>query len=57
MSATMIVILAISGTYVALNVRRVIRGRKWAFSFCQLAKEWEEREHARRVAARAQRRP
>jgi hypothetical protein len=39
--------------YLALNLRRLLRGRSWAFTFCQVAKEWEEREHAKRLAGRA----
>jgi len=39
--------------YLALNVRRLLSGRSWAFTFCQVAKEWEEGERAKIVAARA----
>jgi hypothetical protein len=39
--------------YVALNVRRLRRGRAWAFTVCQVAKAWKEREPAKRPAARA----
>jgi hypothetical protein len=39
--------------YVAFNIRRLRSGRRWAFTVCQVAKEWEEREHQKRVARRA----
>jgi len=49
-----LVLLAVLGLpYLALNVRRLWLGRSWAFTFCQLAKEWEERERARRRAVTA----
>jgi hypothetical protein len=49
----LVILLTILGVpYVALNVRRLVRGRSWAFTFCQVAKEWDEREHAKRLAAR-----
>lgn len=50
----LLILLAVLATpYIALNVRRLIQGRSWAFTFCQAAKEWEEGERARRLAARA----
>jgi hypothetical protein len=38
--------------YVGFNVRRLRRGRRWAFTVCQVAKEWEQREHEKRLARR-----
>ncbi len=48
----LLILVALAIPYLVLNVRRLLRGRAWAFSFCQLAKEWEERERAKRLAAR-----
>jgi len=46
------ILLAILGVpYLALNAVRLRRGRRWAFTLCQVAKEWEERERAKRLAA------
>ena len=53
MNGALVILLVLAIPYVALNVRRLVRGRPWAFGVCQVAKEWEQREHARRVAARA----
>jgi hypothetical protein len=36
--------------YLAMNFVRLYRGRRWAITFCQVAKEWEERERARLAA-------
>jgi hypothetical protein len=55
MTGLLIVAAAVAALYVALNVRRVVHGRRWAFSVCQVAKEWEQREHAKLLAARAAR--
>lgn len=52
MTGLMILLASLAIPYVALNVRRLIRGRSWAFTFCQVAKEWEERERAKLRAAR-----
>jgi hypothetical protein len=52
MSGFLILLSGLAIPYLALNVRRLLRGRSWAFTFCQVAKEWEEREHAKQVAAR-----
>jgi hypothetical protein len=50
----LVILLAVLAIpYVALNVRRLRRGRPWAFTFCQAAKEWEERDRAKRRAARS----
>jgi|GEM_PF-1921563 len=53
MTGFLILLSGLAVPYLALNVRRLIHGRKWAFTFCQVAKEWQEREHAKLVAARA----
>lgn len=53
MNGALILLLVLVVPYLAFNVRRLYRGRSWAFSVCQVAKEWEAREHAKRVAARA----
>jgi hypothetical protein len=52
MSPLLILLVACAVPYLALNVRRVLRGRRWAFTFCQVAKEWDERERARLAAKR-----
>jgi hypothetical protein len=53
MNGAMILLLAIAIPYLALNVHRLYRGRRWAFSVCQVAKEWEAREHTKLLATRA----
>jgi hypothetical protein len=53
MTALVIVLAVFVVPYAAFNIRRVRRGRKWAFSVCQVAKEWEQREHEKHVARRA----
>ena len=55
MSVTgLVVLLALLAVpYVALNLRRLWLGRSWAFTFCQVAKEWEQRDRAKRKPARA----
>jgi hypothetical protein len=58
MNGAVILLVVLAIPYVAFNVRRLYRGRSWAFGICQVAKEWEQRERDRRLAARAaQRRP
>ena len=57
MTGLVILFAAIGVPYVGLNVRRLLQGRRWAFTFCQVAKEWEERERARHRAARTCPRP
>jgi hypothetical protein len=52
-NGALILLAVLAVPYVALNVRRVRRGRSWAFTFCQVAKEWEQRERANLIAARA----
>jgi hypothetical protein len=42
--------------YLAFNVRRVLTGRRWALGVCTVAKEWEQREHEKRLAMRAAKR-
>jgi hypothetical protein len=51
-SAALILLAVLGVPYVALNVRRLCLGRRWAFTLCQAAKEWEERDRAKRHAAR-----
>jgi hypothetical protein len=53
MTGLLILLGVLAIPYLALNVRRLIQGRRWAFTFCQAAKEWEEGERAKRLAARA----
>jgi hypothetical protein len=53
MNGLLILLAVFAVPYVALNVRRLRRGRSWAFTFCQVAKEWEQRERAALLAARA----
>lgn len=53
MTGILIVLAVLVIPCTVLNVRRVRRGRRWAFSVCQVAKEWEERDRARRLALRA----
>jgi len=49
-----LILLAVLGVpYIAFNLRRLYLGRRWAFTFCQAAKEWQERDRAKRLAARA----
>jgi len=49
----LIVLAVLAVPYVCLNLRRLRRGRRWAFTVCQVAKEWDQRERAKLVAARA----
>jgi hypothetical protein len=53
MNGALILLLVLAVPYVALNLRRLYRGRPWAFGVCQMAKEWEQREYDRRMARRA----
>ena len=53
MDVGLIMLVVLATAYVALNVRRVYRGRSWAFTICQVAKDWEQREHAKRLAMHA----
>jgi uncharacterized membrane protein YhaH (DUF805 family) len=57
MNGALLLLAVLAVPYLALNVRRLRRGRSWAFTVCQVAKEWEEREHAKRLALRAADRP
>jgi hypothetical protein len=57
MTGLVILLAILAVPYVALNVRRLVLGRSWAFTFCQVAKEWEERERQKRLAARRSARP
>ncbi|MDX6689234.1 MAG: hypothetical protein QOG15_691 [Solirubrobacteraceae bacterium] len=56
MNGALILLIVLAVPYLALNVRRLLTGRTWAFGVCQVAKEWEERESAKRLAARAAKR-
>lgn len=56
MTGVLILLAVLAVPYLALNLRRLAGGRKWAFTFCQVAKEWEEREHGKIVARRASQR-
>ena len=53
MNGALILLAVLVIPYLALNVRRLYRGRPWAFTVCQVAKEWEQREHAKLLAKRA----
>jgi hypothetical protein len=53
MTFLLILLAVVVLPYVAFNIRRLRRGRKWAFTVCQVAKEWEQREHDKRLARRA----
>jgi hypothetical protein len=53
MTGLLILLTVLAIPYLGVNVRRLIQGRSWAFTFCQVAKEWEEGERAKRLAARA----
>lgn len=53
MTALVIVLAVFVVPYVGFNIRRLRRGRKWAFTVCQVAKEWEKREYEKRLARRA----
>ena len=53
MNGALILLAVLAIPYLALNIRRLYHGRSWAFTVCQVAKEWEEREDAKRLAMRA----
>ncbi len=53
MTGLWILLVVLVAPYIGLNLRRLRRGRSWAFTFCQVAREWEQRERAKRLAARA----
>ena len=36
--------------YLLINLRRLVRGQRWAYTFCHLARDWEERSRAARAA-------
>jgi hypothetical protein len=54
-SSGLILFLVLAVPYLTLNLWRLARGRSWAFTFCQAAKEWDERERIKHTAARADR--
>ena len=47
--AILLAVLAVP--YLLVNVRRLVRGQRWAYTFCHLARDWEERSRAARMAA------
>jgi hypothetical protein len=47
-SAALILLAVLGVPYVAFNLRRLYLGRRWAFTLCQAAKEWQERDRAKR---------
>jgi len=47
MTGLLVLLAALALPYLVMNVRRLRNGRRWAFTFCQVAKEWEERERVR----------
>jgi hypothetical protein len=53
MTGVLVLLTVLAVPYLAMNVVRLRRGRRWAFTFCQVAKEWEERERERIAARRA----
>ena len=53
MNGALIILLVLLVPYLAINVRRLILGRRWALGVCTLAKEWEQRDSERRRALRA----
>ncbi len=53
MNGALILLLVLLTPYLVLNVVRLVRGRRWAFTVCQVAKEWEEGRHAKLLAERA----
>lgn len=53
MNGALIILAVLVLPYLAFNVRRLLTGRPWALGVCTVAKEWEQREHAKRLAVRA----
>jgi hypothetical protein len=53
MNGALILLIVLAVPYLALNVRRLLQGRKWALTPCRVAKEWEENQHAKLLARRA----
>jgi hypothetical protein len=39
--------------YFGFNIRRLIQGRRWAFTFCHALKQWDQQQYAEREEARA----
>lgn len=52
MTGLLILISVLVIPYLGLNLLRLRRGRRWAFTFCQAAREWDEREREKLRAAR-----
>lgn len=55
MNGALILLIVLAIPYLAINIRRLYRGRPWAITLCSLAKEWEQRESAKHAAKRAAR--
>jgi hypothetical protein len=54
-SSGLILLVVFAVPYVALNLWRLARGRRWAFTFCHVMKEWDQDQQLKRAAARADR--
>ena len=50
--AILLVVLAVP--YLIVNVRRLRSGKRWAYTFCALGRDWEERMRAQTRERRAQ---
>ncbi len=53
MTGLLVLLAALGVPYLAMNILRQRRGRPWAFTFCQVAREWQESEYARIAARKA----
>lgn len=49
-SSGLILLIVFAIPYLSLNVSRLARGRKWAFTFCQVMKESAERDREKNRA-------
>jgi hypothetical protein len=52
MTGLIILFSVLGAPYLAVNVRRLLQGRRWAYTFCQLAKEWQQADRERNPAER-----
>jgi hypothetical protein len=52
-SSGLILLLVFAIPYLTLNVWRLARGRRWAFTFCQVMKEWDAGERIKSAAPSA----
>jgi hypothetical protein len=52
-SSGLILLLVLAVPYMTLNLVRLVRGRRWALTFCQVMREWEATERIKHAAARA----